>query len=124
MKYSEVNIEIPYLKDIKSGDKTVEGRLNRGKYAGYKPLDLICFRPSIYSKKTSKLKKNTENVNVKILKIEKFLSFEEMLKKVGYKKAVPRAKSFKEALSVYRGFYTLQEEKTYGILAIYIELIS
>ncbi len=47
-----------------------------------------------------------------------------MLKKVGYKKAIPRAKTFKEALSVYKGFYSLKEEKQFGVLAIYIDLIG
>ena len=120
---NEINIEITYLEDIKRGNKTIEGRLNRGKYANYKPLDLICFQSSAHNKETS-LTKNADSVKVKILKIENFKSFEEMLKKVGYKKAIPRAKTFKEALSVYRGFYSLKEEKQFGVLAIYIDLIG
>lgn len=101
-----MNVQDPWFTFIKDGKKTVEGRLNKGKFAELKINDIVTW-----------INGNRE-CKTKIRHINKYNSFKEMLEKEGLDKVLPSIESINDGVQVYRKFYTEEDEKTYGVLAI------
>ncbi|MEO7618001.1 MAG: ASCH domain-containing protein, partial [Candidatus Saccharibacteria bacterium] len=114
--------ESSILDDILIGDKRIECRLNRGKFAEYELGDRVRLRRDIYRNGVAviELPKQAE---VEITKLENFSTFREMFQKLGYSMAIPRAKSLDEAILQCRVFYSEDEEAQYGVRAVYFKLI-
>jgi ASC-1-like (ASCH) protein len=114
--------ESSLLDDIIAGRKTVEGRLNKGKFKKYKPGDIILLRRD-FRDKNGKLKDGT-NIEAKVIvvSVKKYQSFYEMILKEGYKKVIPCAKNAKEASDEYNKYYSSEDQSKYGVLAIRIQL--
>ena len=51
-----------------------------------------------------------------------FESFYEMMKNLWFEKIIPNAKNEEEAVNVYYKFYTKEQEKEFGVVAIEVEL--
>lgn len=112
-----------HIQDIIAGTKTLEGRLNRSKFAKYKPGDIINLREDVYDNNGKKVKEIKNKVTVKITKIGAYPDFETMLEQVGYKSALPRASSLSDAINTYRKYYPPTDEQKCGVLAIHITVI-
>ncbi len=123
MKTLTAGREKSLLEDIKAGDKTVEGRLYRDKFALCVVGDHVSLRADTYNKNGELIKEEPDQLLVEITKIERFDSFAEMLTSVGYQKVIPRAKSLEEAIEEYKKFYTQEQEKAFGVVAIHIGVI-
>ena len=108
MNTYEINVQEPYFTFIKEGKKTVEGRLNKGKFLEMKAGDEILLNNELKLKITDK----------KIYK-----SFRLMIEAEDVEKVIPNAKNIDEAESVYYKFYTKEDEKAFGVAAIHIEVI-
>lgn len=102
-----INIQEPYLSYVLRGQKTVEGRLNKGKFAAINVGDIIEIEP------------NKERFEV-VYK-NKYGSFKEMIEKEGVKKVIPDADNIDKAVDVYYKFYTKEQEKEFGVIAIGIK---
>lgn len=113
MKYHNHRAE-PYFTFLKNGQKTIEGRIRRGKYAAIRPGDEIV----VYNNE------ETDSVEVIVKKVTTYLSFEEMLTKEPLSKLLPDAKTVDEGIGVYRKFYTAEEEKEFGVVAIEVERLE
>lgn len=113
MKYHNHRAE-PYFTFLKDGQKTIEGRIRRGKYAEIRPGDEIV----VYNNE------ETDSVEVIVKKVTTYLSFEEMLTKEPLSKLLPDAKTVEEGIGVYRKFYTTEEEKEFGVVAIEVERLE
>ena len=72
----------------------------------------------------SKFPELKENILVKILKLEKFNSFANLLDKYPEKLALSRFKSKNDWLNKVGEIYSVEEEKKYGALAIHIQLFK
>lgn len=118
----EAGRESALLEDIIAGKKTVEGRLAKGKFLNFKPGDIVKLRKDIYEN-GELIASFEDQARSRVIRVEKYPSFREMLQTVGYKKAIPRAKSLEEAVGDYRKFYSADDEKEYGVLAIHFELL-
>lgn len=105
-----------YIHLIREGKKTVEGRVNspfykdirkgsliRLFYVGNPNDDVVCF---------------VKNVN-------KYDTFEEMLKSEGISNCLPNETDLQKAISVYKGIpgYAEKGDK-YGVLAFQVEVVS
>lgn len=112
-----------HLNDIIAGLKTVEGRLNSGKFAKYKPGDTINIREDIYNLNGDLIKEIPNRCIVEIVKIGVYKDFYSMLLDIGFKKALPRAISLDEAIDTYHQFYSLSDESKYGVLGIHIKQV-
>ena len=108
----EINVQEPWFTYIKNSKKVIEGRLNKGTFSELKKNDII------------KIKNNEDECSVQILKIKKYDTFEEYLTQEGLKRTLPSIKTIQEGVNIYYKFYTKENEKKYGILAIYIKLIK
>ena len=107
-----ISVNNIYFNYIKNNKKTIEGRLNTGKFSTFKKGDKL------------KIVNGDDYIIVKIRKIKKYLSFEEYLSQEGLKRTLPNIKTIKDGINIYYNFYTKENEDKYGILAIYIKKIS
>lgn len=123
MQIFEAGREASLLADIKAGRKTVECRLNRGKFASYEAGDQVYLREDTYKDGAIVLSRPKQAL-VEVVKLETYATFAEMLESVGYEKVVPRAASLKVALDECYKYYNLEEEKEFGVLAIHFNLLS
>jgi ASC-1-like (ASCH) protein len=123
MKTHEAGRESSLLSDIKTGRKTVEGRLARGKFLEFKVGDTIRLREDFY-RDGQLITSIPDRARTEVTKVEKYESFEEMLEDVGFEKVIPRAGSVKVALEECRKFYGVDDEAKYGVLAIHFKLLK
>ena len=113
-KYIE-HLSEPWFSLISLGLKTVEGRKNKGKYKEMKVGDIIEWTNEDFDKRT---------VLTKIIKKVEYNTFEEYLKNEGLENCLPGMPSLEHGLSVYFKYFTEQDEKKFGVIAIHLELIK
>jgi len=106
----EINVSEPWFSFIKNKKKRIEGRLNKGTFSQLKKGDIIKFR------------NKDDSFIAKIRKIVKYKTFEEYLMKEGLKRTLPTVKTINEGVNIYYQYYSKDQEKEYGILAIYIKV--
>ena len=101
-----ITVRQPWFNLIKEGKKTVEGRLNKGLFSKLEIGDEIVWI-------CKKLKHK-----IKVIKIKQYKSFSEMIKQEQLENVLPGIKNDAEGVKVYRRFYTEEDEKNYGVVAI------
>jgi ASC-1-like (ASCH) protein len=106
-----INVQNPWFTLIKEGRKTIEGRLNKGRFASLKVGQVIMWENAGQAVKT------------KLVRIEKYNTFSDMLANEGLRHVLPDIKTIKDGVDVYRQFYSEAKEAEYGVLAIQVELI-
>ena len=97
---------------IKAGLKTVEPRLNFGRFAEMKVGESVKFITKMDGKEDSMVKK--------IAKIEKYGNFVELLKAKGTRDVFPGLPSRQCSLQVLKKYYRIEHEKQSGVIAITI----
>lgn len=107
--YNNHRVE-PYFSFLKNGKKTIEGRLNKGKYKDIKSGDTIIVNLADDNK--------NGKIETEVLGVKKYDSFRELFKKEGFRKIIPDVKTEGEALMVYRKFYSEKMENKFGVVAI------
>ena len=122
MKVYEAGRESSILDDILVGDKRVECRLNKSKFALYQIGDRIRLRRDIYRNGISIVELPSQ-AEVEVTKLENFSSFREMFETIGYESAIPRAISIDSAIEQCRIFYSESEELEHGVRAVHFKLI-
>ncbi len=103
MNIIETNKQEPYLSYLLQGVKTIEGRLNKGKFKKVKIGDV--------------LKLKTGEASFKVLDKKFYPDFKTMLEKEGVKNVLPDKKSVEEGIKIYYHFYTKKQEQKFGVLA-------
>jgi len=106
-----ITIKQPWFNLIKSGKKTVEGRLNSGLFAKLQIGNIITWLH------------HDMKCKVKIISIKKYDSFRTMLEKEGLDKVLPTIDNIDEGVKLYRQYYSEEREKV-GVLAIEMELYN
>ncbi|MBD3273460.1 ASCH domain-containing protein [Candidatus Dependentiae bacterium] len=102
-----------YFENIKSGKKTIEGRLNKEKYQKLKINDKIEFKSN----------KTNEKIICKITHINKYSNFKTMLINEGINNMLPKINNLKEAIKIYESIPGYKENvKKYGTIAIGIKI--
>ncbi len=120
----QFHVQPRYFNFIFEGKKTVEGRVAREKYRALRPGDLIQF---LTQEKFSDPTKGTIEVDrsleARIVSLEHFPSFSEMLTFYGLKNCLPGVKSLSEGVSIYHGFPGYEADaKKFGTIGIEIEV--
>lgn len=101
-----INVQEPYATYILNGTKTVEGRLNKGKFAEAQVGDHVLLN---------------ESVNFLIVAKTAYLSFKEMIESEGLKNVIPNVETVDSAVQVYYKFYTSEQEKEFGVVALKLQ---
>ncbi len=114
--FHEVIIDSMYLDLIKRGQKTVEGKVNKPKYAHIKKGDIIKFVSSTLPKKTC---------FCKVKDRVSYESFKHMLEGEGLQNCLPGLSTIEEGIRVYHSFpgYAT-DELIYQVAAFKIIVIS
>ena len=108
----EINVNKTWFDFIKKGKKVIEGRLNKGKFQKLKKNEIIYFANGV------------DKIKVKIMDIIRYNTFEEYLLQEGLKRTLPGIQTLKDGVNVYYSFYTKEQEKEFGILAVRIKRIE
>lgn len=112
------------LDDIIAGRKTIEGRLNRGKFAKYKPGDQVWLRRD-YRDENGVLRDGLERqVLVEVTAVRQYTASLEMVTAEGFESVIPYVNSPEEAAFEYDKYYTHEHQARYGVLAIEFKLLS
>lgn len=106
MNTISVNVQEPYATLILNGLKTVEGRLNKGKFAEAQVGDHVLLN---------------ESVDFVIVAKTAYSTFKEMIESEGLKNVIPNVETVDAAVQVYYKFYTPEQEKEFGVVALKIE---
>ena len=115
--------ESALLDDIIAGHKTIEGRLNRGKFAEYRVSDIVSLRRD-YRDEAGVLRDGAPDVvRVEIVAIRHYKTFLDMVRTEGYQKVIPSAGSAEEAAAEYDKYYTTADQAAHGVLAIEVRLL-
>lgn len=116
--------ESEMLDAIIAGTKTIEGRLNRGKFAKYKIGDFIWLRRDFRDQNGLLQDGPAKQAKVKITGIHKYGSFRELLEKEDLDAVLPNVKDINQACNIYKQYYSIADQNKYGVLAIKIKLTS
>jgi len=109
MKIIEINIQEPYYSYIINGQKIVEGRLNKGKFTEAEIGDILRINNS---------------VDFKLIGKNIYKNFKDMILKEGIKNVIPDKEVIEEAVNIYYQFYTTEQEKKFGVVALKIEAMG
>lgn len=113
--------ESELLDAIIAGRKTIEGRLNKGKFAEYKVGDVVSLRRDIRDENGVLQDGEADAARVKILAIRQYANFLGMVTTEGYEKVIPDAATAQAAADEYNKYYSSQDQVRYGVLAIEIQ---
>ncbi len=110
MKYHNHRAE-PYFTFLKNGQKTIEGRVRKGWYSKVQPGDEIV----VYNEE------ETESIETVVKRVTRYPSIREMLTHEPITKLLPDVTTIEEGVKVYRKFYTPDQEREFGVVAIEVE---
>lgn len=110
------------LDDIIAGRKTIEGRLNTGKFAQYRVGDTVKLRRDLRDSDGVLQDGERDAARVKIVGIRQYPTFLAMVTNEGYEKVIPSAHSAQEAAAVYDTYYSAADQARFGVLAIEVSL--
>ncbi len=111
------------LDDIIAGRKTIEGRLNKGKFSDYVPGDKIWLRRDYRDESGALQDGEPRQALVEITAIRHYKSMIDMVQAEGYAQVIPSAASAREAAAEYDKYYSLDDQERYGVLAIQIAVV-
>ena len=103
----DLECEALFFEQIRNGKKKIEGRLGKAKYLYLKPNDCIRFNKSLCAK---------------VQAVRHYPSFGAMLQKEGIERVLPGVATVQEGEAIYKRFYTSDQEKIYGAVAIEVIL--
>ena len=112
-QHHEVSVQDPWFTLIREGLKTVEGRLNKGRFANIQTGDIVRWHVSGTNK----------SCFTKITNIVHYKTFETMLTTEKINLVLPGVPDITCGVKVYRQFYKKEKERQYGVLAIQLQVI-
>ena len=116
--------ESELLDVIIAGRKTIEGRLNRDKFAKYRVGDVIKIRRDYRGADGVLRDGEPDAARVQIVAIRHYDTFFDMVGAEGFARVIPRATTIEEAASEYNRYYSAGDQAHYGVLAIEIVVIQ
>lgn len=113
--YPKEHLSEPWFTLISMGLKTVEGRKNKGKYKEMKVGDVIEWVNDNFKPRSIMTRVVDKNV---------YSTFKEYLETEGLENCLPGMPDITYGLSVYYKYFTPEDEATYGVVAIKLELVK
>ncbi len=108
------NVSEPWFTLISLGLKTVEGRKNKGRFKEMKVGNIVQWTNNDFG---------TRTVLTEITGKSEYPTFQEYLETEGLGKCLPGIKDIETGLNVYFKYFTKQDEKEFGVVAIKLKLI-
>lgn len=117
----ETGIASDSLAAILAGTKTIEGRLAKPRFVSLRVGDEISIREDLY-KNNEIVGTHADAATIIITDTHRFESFRGMLEALGFENFRPDDESIEQALETYRRYYSLSDEKKYGVIALSFRL--
>lgn len=102
----------PWFSYMCSHEITIYGTLDT--------TDISFLKPNSYIKFENDQNVSKRTVRVKVVSAAKYKSFREMLENENMNYVLPNVKTVSEGVKIYRQYYTEEDEKKFGVLAIRI----
>lgn len=112
-KYIE-HVSEPWFSLILFGLKTVEGRKNKGRFSEIVAGDVIKWMNDDFGRR---------EVTTIVTGVQKYGTFREYLESEGLNKCLPGVKYMNAGEDVYYEYYTRDDERIYGVVAIRLKII-
>jgi len=109
-----MNVSEPWYTLISLGIKTIEGRLNKGKFKEMQVGDIIEWTNNDFNKRST---------ITRITKKISYNTFEEYLQTEGLENCLPGINNIEDGKNVYYKYYSQEAEREFGVLAIGLEII-
>lgn len=106
MSIHKTTVQEPYFTLLKTGEKTTEVRVFDGDRLKYRRFDIL------------EVTNGTNKASFVIVDLEVAPSFLELFNKIGLVEILPGVATKKEALEVYRQWYSEEREKEHGVVGI------
>ena len=116
--------ESALLDEIIAGRKTIEGRLNRGKFAEYRPGDIVKLRRDYRDEAGALQDGEPDAVRVEVVAIRQYHDFFSMIEAEGYQRVIPYARSARAAADEYNNYYSAKDQATHGVLAVEVKVVD
>lgn len=116
--------ESTLLDAIISGQKTIEGRLNRGKFAEYKVGDTISLRRDIRDGRGVLQDGEPGAARVEVLAVRHYPGFIQMVAAEGFARVIPTTRGAQEAADEYNKYYSAEDQAAHGVLAIEVRYLG
>lgn len=113
-KVFTITLKQPWLGLIRDGKKTIEGRLNRGIFSKLRIGDKVLWLN----------KHSGEKVLTKIVSLNRYDTFREMISDNGIENILPGIDSIEEGVNVYGRYYSDEDQRENGVIALGIEVID
>ncbi len=112
----ECTLKKIYIDAIRSGKKTIEGRLNKPhfKNLNVQKGETLLLHPQNFS----------QGVLCRVDNVFSYKDFGEMLRKHHFQQCVPEKKTPTEAWEAYRKIYPVKDQEKYGVLAWQVSPIN
>lgn len=104
-----LHVQEPFLNHIQMGLKCIEGRLGKPKYRSLVPDQLLCFN---------------DVCSVHLTAVHAYTSFRALLEAESLETVLPGVKTVSEGVDVYYRFYTAEEERQWGVVALHFTLLK
>ncbi|KAI1713822.1 hypothetical protein Ddc_11714 [Ditylenchus destructor] len=105
-----------YIHQIREGRKIVEGRVGIPVIKNIRPGEKIRFFYMSNAK---------DDVICEVQKVERYKTFEEMLKVVGFKNCLPKCDNIDNAIKAYLSIPKYEErQSTHGVYALHLKLLN
>lgn len=117
----EIGIESTLVEAIRTGEKTIEARLGKPRFLRIHEGDSVSIREDFWYEDKI-LESLSHALTIKITQVLYFETFKEMIDAIDFQAAVPSAQTSDEALALYKKFYSAEDEKEYGVVALSFEI--
>lgn len=111
------------LDDIIAGRKTIEGRLNRGKFAEYQVGDTVSLRRDWRDEQGVLHDGEPNAARVEIIAIRQYATFLDMVRAEGWQRVIPSAGSAEAAAAEYDKYYSAEDQQMHGVLAAEVKVV-
>ncbi len=109
------NVSEPWFSLIKLELKTIEGRLNKGDFKDLRINDIILWTNDEFG--------FHREFRTKIIAKNRYDSFESYLFNEGLNNCLPGIDNIEDGLKIYFKYYTKEQEREHGILALELKKI-
>lgn len=112
------------LGAIKARTKTIEARLDTGKFANFVPDDVVHVRRDTFDASGATQDGESDVMRLKVVAVRRYADFAALLEAEGWEQVVPWVGSQEAATDEYAKYYSSDDQKKYGVLAIEIVPLS
>jgi ASC-1-like (ASCH) protein len=114
-KVHRKSVRDPWFSYINSGEKNVEGMLNKGWVSELARYDRIIFMRN---------GKESDNFSTYVTELKYYKSFRDMLESLGNSRVLPGIGSIDKGVEIYRQYYSEDDETKYGVVGIHVKLLK